>query len=352
MRRIRPLPLCIGWLILNARLAWAGPSDVAVRVSCSVLSEVSAAEFEARAKVDLSVRASRSNELEVVCKGLAARIRWRAQGGNWQARSMPASASPATLVDALLVASKELVEEAIREEASPARDASGEQGPATDSTASSAPPAADAATVERPDGRRPLSSAERAEGRDVSPTRAARGDRSIAQTDGAGTWAFGVAAGGAASLFGSNGTGMVGPIAGVVVELPVGLVTSLSGEYGVALGVGDIVSVRTASVAAVISAPFGPGRVFEVGVGGLAGGAFASSEAPYQPTSRNQAFWGAILRGRYAVRADAWRFAVGPDIRFYGVRPEVAVDGAYVWGFPVVSGGVWLEVRRALTGSK
>src|SRR4051794_3538055 len=99
-------------LLFKAQMVWAAPSDVAVRIKCPVLSDVSTAEFEARAKVDLSARATRGGELEVTCDDLAARIRWRERGGAWFARSVPRTASPAGLVDALLVASKELVEDA------------------------------------------------------------------------------------------------------------------------------------------------------------------------------------------------------------------------------------------------
>src|SRR5687767_8450305 len=95
--------------LLFASPARAGPRDVTVRMSCPVLSEISTAEFEARAKVDLSVRTTRGGELEVVCDNLAARVRWRERGRAWFARTMPPAVTPATLIDALLVASKELV---------------------------------------------------------------------------------------------------------------------------------------------------------------------------------------------------------------------------------------------------
>jgi hypothetical protein len=158
--------------------------------------------------------------------------------------------------------------------------------------------------------------------------------------------AWGVSAGTGAALFSLGGTGIVGPRVGVFLELPAGLVASLTGEYDFALGTGDVVSVRVASVTAVIGTKFGPARAFEVGVGGLAGSVFASAEVPYQPTSLAEGFWGALLRARYAVQSDGWRFAMGPDLRFHGVRPEVAVDRASVWSVPVMSVGLALEVSR------
>ena len=345
MRRL--VLLCLGVGLLAARLTWAGPSEIAVRMKCPVLSEVSAAEFEARAKVDLSVRASRGGELEVICDALTAHIRWRAGGGAWVARSIPPTASPATLIDALLVASKELVEEASREEDSRAHAAQDER-PATDSTLPNDSSAADAATTERNDGGEPLPK-DRAEGRAAprEETATAR-DVSRSPSGQARTWAWGVTAGAGAAIFSLSGTGIVGPSVGVFAQLPAGFVTSLTAEYDVGLGAGDIVSVRVGSVAAVISAPFGPARAFEVGVGGLVGSVFASANAPYQPTSLAQAFGGAILRGRYALRWEGWRFGLGPDFRFYGFRPEVAIDDTLVWGVPAVSGGLSLEVGRAL----
>jgi hypothetical protein len=311
-----------------------------------VLSEVSAAEFEARAKVDLSVRATRGGELEVVCDDLAAHIRWREQGGPWVTRSMPPTATPAALVDALLVASKELVERTSREQGGARADADGA------ATVSGAPEATSALPPLDP-GSKGRSTKKAAEGADApSNGRAETSDLSREQLADSANWMWSVSAGASGALFNPSGTGIVGPSVGVLAQLPAGILASLTGEYDVAVGAGDIVSVRVASVAAVVSRILGPSRAFEVGAGGLVGGVFASSEAPYQPTSRAQAFWGGTLRGRYAVRADAWRFAVGPDIRFYGFRPDVAVDGAYVWGVPAVSVGLSLEMSRALYRSK
>jgi hypothetical protein len=108
------------------------------------------------------------------------------------------------------------------------------------------------------------------------------------------------------------------------------------------------VTARVASVAAVVAAAFGPARAFEIGAGGLAGSIFVSAEQPYQPTSLSQGFWGALVRARYAVRTQAWRFAMGPEARFYGFRPEIAVDRVPAWGVPVLSVGLALEVSRTL----
>jgi hypothetical protein len=333
-------------------------------VRCPVLSGVSAAEFEARAKVDLSARSTRGGELDVVCDDLSARIRWRERAGAWFARSMPPTSTPATLVDALLVASKELVEEASRFD----KAASSATGEEPKGTVDEAPPStldpADLAESERAppeagDGRA------KPEAGDESPTGKRSRDRAtpseknisssagpVAEPAGPGAWAFGVSAGTQAELFSLRGTGIVGPSVGAFVELPAGFVASLVGEYDVAFGTGDVVSVRVASVAAVIAARFGSARAFELGVGGLAGGVFASSDAPYQPASLAQGFWGAIVRGRYALRKDAWRFAFGPDARFHGFQPEIAVEHATVWGVPVVSVGLALEVSRELYESR
>jgi hypothetical protein len=106
-----------------------------------------------------------------------------------------------------------------------------------------------------------------------------------------------------------------------------------------------------ASAVAVMAARFGPARAFELGVGGLGGTVFVSADPPYQPTSISQGFWGVLVRGRYAFKKDGWRLGGGPDIRFHGFRPEVAVDHVAVWGVPVVSVGLSLEVSRELYGS-
>ena len=331
--------------------AWGGPGDIAVRINCPVLSEVSAAEFEARAKVDMSARTARGGELEVLCDHLAARIRWRERGGAWFARSVPPTATPATLVDALLVASKELAEEASREP-SVAGDAAKEQGATPDPTAPSAADVSDAADSRRaPDRARETSrTGEGSRDRPAAREEAASSDRAGTLSVAPREWAWGVSLGTQAALFSLRGTGMVGPSVGAFMSLPAGFVASLAGEYDVAIGAGDIVAVRMASAAAVIAARFGPAQAFEVGVGGLVGSVFVSSEPTYQPSSLSQGYWGGIVRARYALRWDVWRVGIGPDLRFHGLRPEVAVDRAAVWGVPEASVGVALEVSRELYG--
>jgi hypothetical protein len=343
-----------GWPIFAAEPAWGGPSHIAVRMRCPVLSEVSAAEFEARAKVDLSVRSTVGGELEVVCDHLAARIRWRERAGAWFARAVPPTATPSALVDALLVASKDLVEEAAHFDKG-ATGGAKEQEETPDPSASGVTDASDAAESEPAPGRadeRPRTE-ERPHHVAATPDATApSSDRTRLQSTLSGELALGVSAGAQAALFTLRGTGMVGPSVGVFVALPAGFVASLAGEYDFAFGAGDVVTVRVAGAAAVIAAQFGPARAFEVGLGGLVGGVFVSSEVPYQPTSDALGFWGAIVRARYALGKDAWRFAGGPDIRFHGVRPEVAVDRAVVWGVPTVSVGLVLEVRRELYGAR
>jgi hypothetical protein len=318
-------------------------------MQCPVLSDISAAEFEARAKVDLAARSPRGGELQIICDGLAATIRWRERTGAWFLRVMPPAVMPAMLVDALLVASKELVEaSSLSTSATP-----GEKSPSLDPPPQGAPEPADAreegtdaaeVAVPPPGQRQQKRVPQRTETApliDWPPAAASSPE----------AWAWGVAAGARGALFTLRGTGVVGPGAGVFLHLPAGWVAHLAGEYDVAVGAGDVVSARVATATAVIAARFGRKRAFEVGIGGLAGSVFANSEAPYQPSSLSQGFWGAIVRARYALRSDLWRFAFGPDARFYGFRPEVAVDRAVVWGLPVVSIGLAVEVSRELFGS-
>jgi hypothetical protein len=324
-------------------------------MSCPVLSEISTAEFEARAKVDLSVRTARGGELEVVCDNLAARVRWRERGRAWVARAMPPAATPATLIDALLVASKELVEEATRLEGAKTADRATEQGGASEAMQPMGADLSDPTEAERaPDRARQTSRTG-----DAAGNRAATPESGMPWRDRPGSmaatpleWAWGVSAGTQAALFKLEGKGMAGASLGAFLSLPMGLVATLTGEYDLGLGAGDVVSVRMAAAIVTIAARFGPARAFEVGAGGLAGSVFVTSEGPYQPTSDSLGFWGAIVRGRYALGRDAWRFAIGPDVRFHGFRPEIAVDQATVWGVPLVSVGVALEVSRELYGSR
>jgi hypothetical protein len=335
-----------GWLFLAAGPAWGGPRDITVQMSCPVLSDISSAEFEARAKVDLSARAARGGELEVLCDNLAARIRWRPRGGAWSARAMPPTATPAALVDALLGVSKELVEEAARLEESAGADG----GQAPGETPALAPSAADSSPVEGEEARdqaRATSRTARPQDRAATPDEAAApSDRSGAAFVASREWGWGVAVGTQAALFSFRGTGIVGPSVGAFLRLPAGFAASLTGEYDVGIGTGDVVSVRMATVAAVIAAQFGPARAFEVGLGGFGGSFLVDAEPPYQPISHSVAFWGALVRGRYGLRSNGWRFAAGPEVRFHGIRPQVAVDRADVWNVPAISVGLGLEVAR------
>jgi hypothetical protein len=342
-----------GGVLFASRPTWAGPSDIAVRMSCPLLSDASAAEFEARAKVDLSVRASRGGELEVICDNLAARLRWRARGGVWSTRAMPPAATPATLVDALLVSSKELVEEATRIEQRGNADVRSEASEPSAPVPPNAADIPDAPSEPAPNRvRQTLRTAEETPDPAQRDSATPSLDRPDGPSEPAPKWAAGILVGTQAALFSVQGRGMVGPSLGVFLPLPRGFVAYLIGEYDVGFGAGDIVSVRVAAASAVVARQFGPARAFEIGVGGLVGSVSADADPPYQPTSRSQIFGGAVARGRYALRYEAWRFAFGPDVRFHGFRTEVAVDGAEVWSVPVLSVGLALEVSRDLFGSR
>lgn len=341
------MSLAYGGFLFSAHRAWGGPSDVTVRIKCPVLSEVSTAEFEARAKLDLSARSPRGGELEVLCDDLAARIRWRERDGAWFARSMPSTASPTALVDALLVASKELVEEASHFERASHGSADKGERDTSDLSAPSADESSSASGEKTSTPRAERSPAERTE-RERSPGQGplASRDAEVIERAAPVARAWGVSAGTGAALFNLQGTGVVGPRLGAFAELAAGIAGSVTGEYDFALGAGDVVTVRVGSLTAVVTRSFGRSRAFEVGVGGLAGAAFASAEVPFEPASRLQTFWGALLRARYAFRDQGWRFATGPELRFYGLRPEVAVDRTSVWAVPVMSVGLALELSR------
>src|SRR5690242_14467962 len=57
LRRLR-VQIGLGILFVAGRSAWGGPSAIGVRLKCPQLTEAEAAEFEARAKVDLSARSA------------------------------------------------------------------------------------------------------------------------------------------------------------------------------------------------------------------------------------------------------------------------------------------------------
>jgi len=349
-RKVATFAAMSGTLLCASSKALAGPSDITVRMHCPVLSDIAASEFEARAKVDLSSRIPRGGELEVDCDGLAAKIRWRTAGQVWLASSVPPTATSAAFVDALLVASKELVERNVRD-ANRGKDAKAEgEQPAPSATEvpeslstepESEPKGEQARQAERP--RRLAKVVPMAPPSPEKPNAASAGKP--------GTWAVGVLAGTQAALYSASGAGIAGPKVGAYFDWGGWLTASLSGAYDYGIGAGDIASVRLANAIALFAARLGPDRVFELGAGGYAGLVFVSAPSPYQPTSQSQYSWGALVSARYAPRLSAWRLAIGPDLRIQGLRPDVAVDGVQVWRVPEVSAGFTFELGRELYSS-
>ncbi|MET0592635.1 MAG: hypothetical protein ABW133_08050, partial [Polyangiaceae bacterium] len=164
---------------------------------------------------------------------------------------------------------------------------------------------------------------------------------------------LGLSVGSQALLFVShaNGTGMMGPNIGVYAVLP-GFVAHLSGEYDFTFGEGDQLSVRVANGSALALFGLDSRRTFEIGGGFFAGGVFAEGFGWLQPRTQSEWFWGATARARYAVEAGGWRLAFGPDFRFYGYRPQIAIDGAEAWGLPVFAAGISLDLFRELYGPR
>jgi hypothetical protein len=317
---------------------------------CPVLSDAAAAEFEARAKVDLSARSTRGGELEVVCDDTAARLRWRQRGGAWWARSLSPSTAPATLVDGLLRASEELVEESLRFEVgeSAPKDEPALPGPGLAGSEETSPPAPGA--VAPGASAKPSQKAAPAETA-ASEDRAPSSEGSSQPSGATSPWLWSVAAGADAAL-GVGGVAILGPRAGVVAELPGAWVLQLSGEYDFGLGAGDAVTVRMAGASALVAKRFGSAEAFDVAAGAVAGSLFATANGAVQPPSLSEFFGGVLVRGRYGFRQGGWHFSMGPEIRVYGIRPEVAVDHVVVWRVPPVSFGVGLEISLDLIGSR
>jgi hypothetical protein len=313
---------------------------------CPVLSDVAAAEFEARAKVDLSARSTRGGELEVVCDDRATRLRWRQKGGAWWARALPPAAAPTTFVDGLLRASEELVEESLRFEG-------GGEGAPKDQSALPVPsPASPDETSESASS----AGAAAKPSRKTAPAETAATEERAPSSDGSSTpsgatspWVWSVAAGADAAL-GVGGVAIVGPRAGVVAELPGGWMLQLMGEYDFGLGASDAVTVRMAGASAVVAKRFGSAEAFDVAAGAVAGSLFVTANGSVQPASLSELYGGILMRGRYGFREGGWRFSLGPEVRIYGIRPEVAVDHVVVWGVPPVSIGLGLEISLDLIG--
>jgi hypothetical protein len=332
-------------LLTIAPSAWAGPSDVAVRIRCPVLSDVAAAEFEARAKVDLSARSTSGGELEVVCDDSATRLRWRQKGGAWWARSLPPAAAPAAFVDGLLRASEELVEESLRFEGS---EAASKDQPAPPEGAASSDETSDSEITGAPAGS-PNPPPKAPPPDDTATTEPSRDDAPRPPSDPS-KWSGGIAAGADAALF-FGGAAIVGPRVGLFAGLPGGWVIQLMGEYDFGLGAGNDVTVGMAGGSGVIAKRFGRADAFEVGVGPVVGSVFASTSGVVQPPSLAELFAGVLVRGRYGLRAGEWRFSMGPELRVHGIRPEIAVDHVVVWAVPPVSVGLGIEVSLELIGS-
>jgi hypothetical protein len=297
-------------LLALAAVSWATSSlartekfDTAVH--CRVLSPERAAEFEARARVDLSVRSPQGGNLELTCDDFTAQVAWLPERGGRFTKSVPTGTE--RLVDALLVAVAELAQQA-------------SDVPKSADTVGFAPP--------------PPSS-------DVSVPPAA----ALAPKKGL---ALGIALGAQASVF-PTGQGTLGPELGLLVGLPANLVVGVYGDYEVGLGTGEV-GIRQVGGTALLSRWFGERGGIELGVGATAGLVQVSSLPPLGPSPQSAPFLGGVARARYAMQAEAWRVAFGADLRFYGAPTSVHVNGTTVWELSEVTAGVTFDVTTRLYG--
>jgi hypothetical protein len=295
-----------------AALLWASSSLARTEkfdttVHCRALSPEMAAEFEARARVDLSVRSERGGALELECDDLIARVTWLPEKGGRFTRSVPMATE--SLVDALLVAVANLAHQATaaRQDADAVRVVS--------------PPASSEAPMPMPPAAEPVPKG----------------------------LALGLALGAQASIF-PTGQGTLGPEVGLVVGLPANLVAGIYADYAVGLGAGEFVGIRLMGGTALLSGWFGERGAFEVGVGTTAGVVEVSTVPPFGPSPQTAAFLGGVARARYALQADSWRVAFGADLRFYGAPTSVAVNGATIWKLSGVTAGVSLDLTTRIYG--
>jgi hypothetical protein len=287
------------------------------------------AEFEARAQVDLTLRAAGGGDLEAVCDGLAATVTWRPRSGGKFERGVSA-ASPAALVDALLFAVAELAGDA-------ARVARPHPTPLPETDPSDEPPATDAQPP-------------------ASPERNAA-DRPSAVAGPA--IPFGLLAGGTAALLSTSGAGVVGPNVGLLFGLSPRAVLTLEGGYGFGFGVSNsAVSVHTLETMALASTTLGSSRAYELG-GGLVFGSLSASTDSQQFTSTSggsKVYLGGVVRARYGAMIGGVRVSFGPELRLNVLPTQVVVINGTaaeesVWQISTFSAGLTLEFATSLYGS-
>jgi len=305
-RLVRPFASLALAALLWAPRSLARAEKFDTTVHCRALSPDMAAEFEARVRVDLSVRSAQGGALEVVCDDFVARVTWLPDKGGRFARSVPTSTD--RLVDALLVAVADVARQAT--DAQQGTDAVRAVFPPASSEPAPIPPAAELA----PKG-----------------------------------LALGVALGAQAAVF-PTGQGTLGPELGLLVGLPANLVAGIYGDYDVGLGAGEFVGIRLMGGTALLSRWFGERGAIEVGVGTTAGVVEVSTVPPFGPSPQSATFLGGVVRARYAMQTEAWRFAFGTDLRFYGAPTTVAVNGAAVWRLSEVTAGVCFDVTTRIYG--
>jgi len=264
----------------------------------------------------------------VICRDLSARLTWRPREGGSFERAVSAAATPAALVDTLLVAVAEVAEDAAAAGA-PAKGV-------VDGSNGGTPPKAVPRSETKP-------------AQDSASTRSAAEDVGASGSRGGASIPVGASMGGQLALFG-DGAGTAGPSVAMLVGLPAGFVASAAGDYGWGFGSGNVVLVRSAGITLLLSNWFGRNRAFEVGVGASAGAIMANAAAGYTPTAKSQAYFAAVVRARYALGVGGWRLAGGPELRLHTPR-SVDVDGNTVWEMPVVAAGVSLEVAAPIYGS-
>jgi hypothetical protein len=69
------------------------------------------------------------------------------------------------------------------------------------------------------------------------------------------------------------------------------------------------------------------------------------------PSPQSAGFFAGIARARYALTVDAWRFALGPEVRLLDAPVTIHVDGAQSWRWPSLTARLFLDVTTPAYGA-
>lgn len=294
----------------------AAAASVATDVECPRLAPSSVDAFEARARIDLALRARRDGTVAVLCDGDQARVVWRPGGEPESSRDVSLPADDIAAVDALLMAAAELAE---REP--PAPTVAPTEG------ARAAPGAPGASKPER----------------NVRADIAESAAPSASSTRGPVRLAFG----GSTELGWRGFAGAVGPR----LELTVPLTSTweLGASLGVRAGLEASQGVRTLAADGALLATWRLGAHLALALGASASALrFAPATSDTTPATRTTSLLGGIARATWSIPLGPVQVAIGPEAHAYPQPISVQVGGAEVARIPAVTAGVVALVELPL----